>query len=437
MAGSPLKQPPSYPGPDPADEAQPQPARKTLFAGPAQPQQPPSRLAAVLGETTYNVRRLPAPGTDPVKTKERDALREELARLRRDLDVTARQNERIRAMQAAGRRVALSDEDQVVDILRRHLLPEEAGDANKQKQSTALAKAALDPMALVGFGRSTATSAVPAADEAIDLSDIKSHHPLPMTAEEELPFLQLFTPFDMTPTLSLARGTGGASGKSPRQLFSLRLRSRDCPGLFTARVDVIVDAARMSIQSVEVAGLEPAARAELGPFLDRVCAGECNRSMQRNVGIVAWAMAEWLRVAERRARFWAQLHAQTGTAKRLRDMARSVRAAKRSRRSRDRDSADTDEGAVSVAVADLLRFMGEQSYDVQIPGQEQTSLRLTWGITFDWTGEAKSKVAVMVGVPGKCEYTGGDDDVQGEFMLTSCRAPRRCQRGVWTAAVAV
>lgn len=32
-----------------------------------------------------------------------------------------------------------------------------------------------------------------------------------------------------------------------------------------------------------------------------------------------------------------------------------------------------------------------------------SELRVSWGIEFDWTGEARSKLGVEVGVPGKCE----------------------------------
>ncbi|KAF4122181.1 hypothetical protein GMORB2_7774 [Geosmithia morbida] len=424
MAGSPLKQPPSYPGPDPEPTEETNATPRKLFGGaaPSKAQPPPSRLSgAILAETTDNVRRLPARSTDTVRMRERDALRQELAQLRRDLDVTTRQNERIRAIQTSGRRVGLTDEDEVADIIRRHLSTD-GDDASQptQQSSRLLAKAALDPMAIVGFGKATATSAVPTDTDGIDISDIKSHHPVIMTAEEELPFLQLFTPFDITPSLTtLPR----ARDQPLRQLFSIQLRSRHCPGLFSARVDVVVDAIKMSIQKLDVAALEPAARPELAAFLDRICNGtDCNRSMQRNVGIVAWAMAEWLRVAERRARFWAQLRQDTRSTKRLLDLGRTVRARRPAKRTRDGDSVDREGSNAAessstgpVSRQDLLHFMDHQSFDLEIPaahGQaDPSSLRLTWTITFDWTGEAQSKVAVMVGVPGKWHRA----DTRGAF----------------------
>ena len=54
-----------------------------------------------------------------------------------------------------------------------------------------------------------------------------------------------------------------------------------------------------------------------------------------------------------------------------------------------------------------MRLMGKQSYDVVIDTEQDTGppaqLRLEWKIGFDWTGEAESKLAVLLGVPGKCK----------------------------------
>ena len=46
--------------------------------------------------------------------------------------------------------------------------------------------------------------------------------------------------------------------------------------------------------------------------------------------------------------------------------------------------------------------------DLEVPVLEggegaAAALRVQWRIVFDWTGEAKSEIGVLVGVPGKCE----------------------------------
>lgn len=362
----------------------------------------PSRLRheTVLAETTNNVRRIAAFDANSGKRKERDALRDELAKLKRDLDVTTRHNDRIRAMQKSGRKVPLADEKEIIEIIRRQLLPQDTD--SQPTQTQLLAKAALDPMAIVPFGK-PAASAVPTDAEEVDMSDIKSHHPVIMTAEEELPFLQVFTPFSATSSLTVLPRTGD---EALRQLFSIQLRSRQSPGLFGAKLEVTVESTKLSIVSLNIAALEPAAKPELGAFLDRICTGDCNRSMQRNVGIVTWAMAEWLRVAEQRARFWSQLHRETASKELLLETSRNART-RRAKRGKNGQEEDQEVSAGPMKSQDLFRFMGDQSFDLQVPPMQgsglPSSLRLSWKIQFDWSGEAQSKVGVMVGVPGKCE----------------------------------
>ncbi|KAJ2980555.1 hypothetical protein NQ176_g2569 [Zarea fungicola] len=51
--------------------------------------------------------------------------------------------------------------------------------------------------------------------------------------------------------------------------------------------------------------------------------------------------------------------------------------------------------------------MGKQAYDIPIEApsdgrrENAAHIRLQWKIGFDWTGEAESKLSVLVGVPGK------------------------------------
>lgn len=417
---SPLKQPPARPD----DEEQPEaPAQKSLFGNKGSPlKQPPlrpgdenilakspsksnrptrsSRLGqtTALAESTNNIRRLPTSDSNIEKKKERDALRAQLATLKKDLEVTSRQNERIRAMQRTGRMIPLGDEKETMQIIQRHLLPSEADPG--PTQSHLLMKAALNPMALVPYGK-PAASAIPPEEDEVDISNIKSHHPVPMTAKEELPFLELFTPFSASSTLVVLPQ---APDEAFKQLFTIQLRSRHCPGLFGAKLEATVDATSLSVLSLKIAALEPSAKYELGGFLEKICTGDCNRSMQRNVGIVTWAMSEWLRVAEQRAHLWVQLDAELGTKDGLLESSAHVR----SRKGKHGKDEGNDEHATSpMAKSQLLRHMGRQSFDVQIPsddGSAPASLRLSWKIEFDWSGEAKSNVTVMAGVPGKCEY---------------------------------
>lgn len=349
-----------------------------------------------LQERSVNVRNVPA--FDPLgdKKRRRDDLQAELEKLRRDLGQAERENERIRVMQASGRTVTLGDEDATLDLVKKYLMPEE--DASQAVQSLLLAKAALDPLALLPFAGRPAPIVLN-REEADNAGEIKSHHPVPMTAEEELPFLQLFSPFNVSAQLAMLP----SEGDDRRQQHTINLTSRHVPGLFHARIEAVTDPVKLRVLSLKVPALDPAARAELEPFVEKVCSGKCNRSMQANCGIITWAMGEWLRVAEHRARFWSQLQREFGSKESLAATSRDARAR---RHGRGRDD-EEDPGDSPLKTSDLFSLIGKQSLDVDVPVGEESghriSARLSWKIEFDWTGEAQSKVSALTSLPGKCK----------------------------------
>lgn len=307
----------------------------------------------------------------------------------------------MRIMQTSGRIVTLGDEDAILDLIRRHLLPDEI--SSQPAQSQLLAKAALDPLAFLPFAGRPAPIVIDRSnDDDDDAVKVKSHHPVLMSAEEELPFLQLFSPFNVSAHLSMLP----AEGEDRRQQHTINMTSRHVPGLFHARIEVVTDPVKLRILSLKVQALDPTARPELESFLEKVCSGKCNRSMQVNCGIVTWAMAEWLRVAEHRARFWSQLQRELGSKASLAAMTRNARS-KKYRRGRDEDDPWAD-GDSSIETADLFALIGRQTLDVDVPSQDGSdhvaTVRLSWKIGFDWTGEAQSKVSALTSLPGKCKY---------------------------------
>jgi len=86
----------------------------------------------------------------------------------------------------------------------------------------------------------------------------------------------------------------------------------------------------------------------------------------------------------------------------------------RTRKPRRRKDDDEDENVDEttrveyVKKADLIRYMGQQHFDLLIPyndaEESSATVRLNWVVDFDWTGEAQNKLSVLVGAPGKCEY---------------------------------
>ncbi|KAL7951289.1 hypothetical protein V8C42DRAFT_303625 [Trichoderma barbatum] len=335
------------------------------------------------------------------KKKEIEALDEEIAKLKRDLQVVSKENDRIRLMQSSGRILSFADEEEVFDVVRRHLIDSETKPPSPPSQQ--LLKAALNPTALLPFGRTTPVVAT--TEDQVKTADIKSHHPVRMTAEEELPYLQLFSPFDVTSTMAVLH----ADGDQPlRQRRVMTFRSKDAPGLFTSKVEMVVNATNSSILELTVQSLEPAARAELGPFVTKVCEGDCNRSMQRNIGILSWAMGEWYQAAVQRAQLWSKLDRELASKGEFLQAVAEARRKKPLRRTADEmdDDAEKESTPVpSLKKAELVHFMGQQAFEFNIPSKKRTdptsSVRLEWKIDFDWIGEAQNKVTVMIGVPGK------------------------------------
>jgi hypothetical protein len=350
--------------------------------------------------STSAARNVPEHDPNAAKKNERDALLEDIAQMKSALESIEAENERIRFMQKSGRVLTLNDADVVSDLVQQYLMSQ--APQARDRPSQQLLKLALNPKSLLPFGKPSKPIAT-VSDDAEDWASIKSHHPVAMTAEEEVPFLELFTFFSIGSTIAMLPST---PDHELRQRYSMKFRSRSPPGLFNARVEMTVNAKDLSILELGVPALEPSAKFELMPFIDKICNGDCNRSMQRNVGIVSWAMGEWYRVATHRALLWAQLERDLSTKEALAETTGTLRSRK-SKRPRDEDEESADE-PVACSTAELLRFMGQQTFDVNVPlqagGSTSPTARLEWKIDFDWTGEAQSKLSVKIGVPGKWHH---------------------------------
>ncbi|KAJ4309018.1 hypothetical protein N0V84_011752 [Fusarium piperis] len=336
---------------------------------------------------------------DSAKKAERDDLLNEMEKLKKDLETAQKENERIRLMQQSGRVLAPSNQEAVIDLIQRQHVDSETD--KDQPVSQQLVQAVLNPAVLLPFGKVTAPT--PSASIDDKQAEIKSHHPVTLTAEEELPYLELFTPFSISSNIAVIPTE---ADQPMKQLHSITFRSREIPGVFTARMDMVVSATDLAILDLDMTALEPASKSELGPFVEKICTGDCNRSMQKNMGILSWAMGEWLRVAVDRAELWCQLENSLGSKDGVSESTSQMRARKSRRRKDDEEDEDSTITHVeSVNKADLIRYMGQQYFDISIPQNDTEDsgavVRLEWKIQFDWTGEAESKLAVLIGVPGK------------------------------------
>ncbi|KIH93645.1 hypothetical protein SPBR_04096 [Sporothrix brasiliensis 5110] len=392
---------------------------------------------------------------DEHKKRERDALQAEIAGLEADLALAAAANERMRsAVENGGQSADGDNAAALISLLRRHVLPDDEAGNDGTKDASARAsmqttmdwlQAAANPIAFLPFGkpRADVTDLVPFAappdnnstgDETQPLPP--SHHPIEMTAAEELPFLQAFTPLAFRSEIVIVPAAdAGSDDTTPLQKHIITASSTTPPGLFLAHIEMTVHAKSLRITDLQVPRMAPpAAAAELAPLLARITTGQDDggastngsSALTRNVTVLTWAMGEWVRVAVRRAKFWAVLARKLrekgdgggGMAGMAEDI-RQTRAQQRKKRRRKAGSDDGDvdgdddgpnrHGAAPVSPTELLEHLGRTAMDMDVDVQDNgatassssPSLRVEWSIQFDWTGEATSHIGLLVGVPGK------------------------------------
>ncbi|KAL8370090.1 hypothetical protein RB595_000452 [Gaeumannomyces hyphopodioides] len=389
-------------------------------------------------------------GPETARRAERDALLAEIAQLQADVDALARENRRFEDTDDADD----ADGQAAVDALRRHLLPQDAEpevDADMQ-----WLEVALNPISFLPFAKPSAQpppslfgADVSSRAKGDEPTPPVSHHPIQMTAEEELPFLQVFTPLSFSSQITvLPRGEGAAAAAPLLQRHAITVGSTTPPGLFAAQISITVDTATHTIRELAVPRLYPAAAPELAQLIADTtaatgAAARPVRSRLNNISVLGWAMAEWVRVATRRARFWCALEAELATkdgvaaaaararARARRNKGRRGNGNKRQQRGRDasgdldpdatedddededQDADPSDAGSRSFSRRDLLPHMGRTAMELGVPaagaGEEDgqtVSLMVRWRIGFDWTGEAESEVELLAGVPGKSDQRG-------------------------------
>ncbi|KAI1074767.1 hypothetical protein F5B20DRAFT_425897 [Whalleya microplaca] len=469
IKSSPLKQPPLRP---PEMELAKKPTRGRRSLETRETTETDNEFALATRPRSTNKKRKyhPArniPEPDPLIDKKtlRDSLLSEVASLEADLKLATRENERIRQLQQTRRGVPVAtapeDEAGLLDLLRRHALPPEKEAAPDPTQD--FLEAALNPIAFLPFGKANPTlpSLFPPQQENPDAADEDqpplSHHPIPMTAAEELPYLQVFTPLTFTSTIStLPRAADDSDAANPAPLMQkhvISISSTTPPGLFAARIEMTVNSKTLSVADLHVPrqGLDPAAVGELAPFIEKLLVpggsgsgssggGSGNSALTRNISVITWAMGEWVRVATARARFWCALERELGSGDAVAACVRRMRRGAHHHRRRpgrrpatsDEEDGDSDEDGDEEAgkkkhrftKADLFAHLGRTSLDLDLAGSdayntaETPRVRVRWRIEFDWTGEARSRLGVLVGAPARWhghDAKGTLTDIPGVF----------------------
>lgn len=427
IKSSPLKQPPVFPGGftnlefTKESTREESPSRTVQRALRAQPQKRKRRRKS---HPARNIEEL-----DPLAEKKglRDSLLAEIASLKSDLTLAIQENDRLYQVQQSGRASSTlkvpGDKDGLLDLLRRHALPPEKETPPHPSQDWL--EVALNPISFLPFSKtnpSLPSLFAPQQDHVEEKNEELpiSHHPVSMTAEEELPYLQVFTPLAFTSTISIVPRDDLAHLGPPLQKHTISASSVP-PGLFAAKIEMTVNTKTLAIAELSVPRLEPTAAGELGPFVEKVVQGTSTSALTRNVSVVTWAMSEWVRVATKRARFWCAVARELGTREGLAKCAKKMRKGpkRKGRPGRpplvDEDGEDGDgleaqagnKGKLRFSKSDLLPNLGRTSFDLEMSDpddpDEIPNVRIQWRIDFDWTGEAQSKMGLLVGAPAKCK----------------------------------
>ncbi|KAI1427811.1 hypothetical protein F5Y12DRAFT_119727 [Xylaria sp. FL1777] len=377
---------------------------------------------------------------DPLADKKalRDSLLAEVAQLKEDLKVVSRENERLYNLQGARRHILdlpdPEEQSRLLDVLSRHALPPEKEAPPDPMQNWL--EAAMNPIAFLPFGRADAVPVLPpfitpGSEQTVetDPPPLASHHPVPMTADEELSYLQVFTPLTFTSTIVTVEPEAREDQEPLLQRHAISVASSP-PGLFVATINMTVDTKTLSVTDLAVPRLDPSAVGELGPFVEKILHGTSNNSaLTRNVAVVAWAMGEWVRLATRRARFWHAVEHELGSSDGLIRCAKAMRQSTRRKprgRARGDESGDEDEDGTNgsskarPSKADVIALMGRTSLDLDLSSvvgddgdDGSLAARIQWRVEFDWTGEARSKIGLLLSAPAKWHASDGKGSLAG------------------------
>ncbi|KAI1815961.1 hypothetical protein GGS20DRAFT_296089 [Poronia punctata] len=420
MTSSPLKQPPLRP-PEHATElgqgAGPSRLKKEPLKG-----EPRRKRNSQRSHPARQVEEV-----DPLTDRKalRDSLLAEVAQLEEDLEVASGENQRLYESQklyhvtdvpSAGARGRL------LDVLARHALPPDKDTSFKPLRDWL--EAAMNPVVFLPFGQASEVPLPPFATESRRVTEeaerppLMSHHPIQMTADEEVPYLRTFTPLVLRSLVATVRHGDGQTQEPLLQRHEISITSSPT-GLFAATIDMVVNTKTLSITKLAVPLLEPSAVGEVGPFVQQVTRGGPDCALTRNISILTWAMGEWVRLASRRAQFWYAVEQELLRSKGLAHCATTMRKITRKRpgrahgqsyRERDENNEllGAGKGSTRPSKADLIALMGQTSLDLDLSSaagaetQDESDIlvtRIEWRIEFDWAGEARSKIGLLLRAP--------------------------------------
>lgn len=216
---------------------------------------------------------------------------------------------------------------------------------------------------------------------------IASHRPLEL--DNPLPYLQMFTSFDIRTKLDLARAQNPASSNRVYQKHVVDITGPQ--SLLTASIAMTIDVLSNKIIVLKLLHLPHWADRELGSFMRA-------RAKENDLGNACWAIESYWNIIKKRAEFWHQC-----------EMAFGYLIPGRTREDTENHNAPGQEKpGEHLSRKDLYRHLGR---DALVLEDAHVLLKISWKIGFDWTGEAESEVGVEPAVPRVCEFILGNEEV--------------------------
>ena len=222
---------------------------------------------------------------------------------------------------------------------------------------------------------------------------IPSHAPVKL--DDPLPFLRLFTSFTFSSTATIIPSL---SPNDPLiQNHDIRISSP--LSLLHARMQLTVDTIKSKATKLELTSLSPWARRELHTWLDEYAV------KKKDITAASWAIQSYWALTRRRAEIWCWCERDfcdllDDDSKTTSDIQKRSMSQKGKRKAQLRQSGLDlglgEQDDFKASRAELLPHLGRQAFSFYRAG---IRCRIEWTVRMDWTGEAKSRIRVSLGIP--------------------------------------
>jgi hypothetical protein len=244
---------------------------------------------------------------------------------------------------------------------------------------------------------------LPPAYEETAEDPIPSHAPLPATPE----LLTLFTPLSVSSIISPpSKPLDSTAPISQLHTLTLEVPS----ALLTATLALTISSDPMdpqnpTISELKVRNLSSWADREVGDWIRQ-------REAECDVAAIGYGLGRYYTVSLKRAECWVKLcrtfphlipglppfESASGTSAAKGSVARGKRRARDM--DDDQQGSEGDDIQQAISGTELSRHLSRDSLTIQ---SKQVALRISWPLSFDWTGEIQSRVGAKATFPSICK----------------------------------